>query len=58
VGIPEHIPGLPASLLKADNPASLYSFLVGFIIYLILAKGGMRPPVVGAGSDAPQQVLI
>jgi cytosine permease len=58
VGVPEHIPGLPVSLLKADNPASLYSFVVGFIIYLVLAKTGMRPPVVEAGSGTAQGVLV
>jgi cytosine permease len=58
VGVPEHIPGLPVSLLKADNPASLYSFVVGFIIYLVLAKTGMRPPVVEAGSGSAQGVLV
>jgi cytosine permease len=58
VGIPEHIPGLPLALLKADNPSSLYSFFVGFIIYLVLAKVGMRPPVVEAGSKVPQQQSI
>jgi cytosine permease len=51
VGIPEHIPGLPTALLKADNPSGLYSFVVGFIIYLVLAKAGMRPPVVETGSN-------
>jgi cytosine permease len=58
VGIPEHLPGLPASLVKLDNPASLYSFFVGFIVYLVLAKVGMRPPVVETGSDASQRVLV
>jgi cytosine permease len=58
VGVPEHIPGLPPSLLKADNPASLYSFVVGFIIYLVLAKAGMRPPVVAAGNGAARGVLV
>ena len=45
VGIPNQIPGLPASWIKADNPSVLYSFIVGFIVYLILAKLGLRPPV-------------
>jgi cytosine permease len=58
VGIPQHIPGLPAFFLKADNPASLYSFFVGFIIYLVLAKAGMRPPVVDAGSETSQRVFV
>jgi len=46
VGIPEHIPGLPAGLVKADNPSELYAFASGFLIYLVLAKVGLRPPVV------------
>ena len=45
VGMPEHIPGLPASWVKADNPAELYAFAVGFLTYIILAKAGLRPPV-------------
>jgi cytosine permease len=58
VGIPEHIPGLPITLLKADNPASLYSFFVGFIIYFVLAKVGMRPPVVEPGCNMRQQLSV
>ncbi len=46
VGMPEHIPGLPASWVKADNPSELYAFATGFLVYLILAKLGVRPPVV------------
>jgi cytosine permease len=46
VGIPDHIPGLPAAWIKADNPAVLYSFAVGFIVYFVLAKLGLRSPVV------------
>jgi cytosine permease len=45
VGIPEHIHGIPATWIKADNPSGLYSFVVGFIIYLVLAKAGLRSPV-------------
>ena len=45
VGIPEHLPGMPATWIKADNPSGLYSFVVGFIIYLVLAKAGLRSPV-------------
>jgi cytosine permease len=58
IGIPEHIPGLPASILKADNPSGLYSFVVGFLIYLVLAKAGMRPPIVEAGNSTSQQVVV
>jgi cytosine permease len=58
VGIPEHIPGLPAALLKADDPSGLYSFVVGFIIYLVLAKAGMRPPVIETASSTAQQPSV
>jgi cytosine permease len=46
VGIPDQIPGLPAGLVKADNPSELYAFASGFVIYFVLAKVGLRPPVV------------
>lgn len=41
-GIPDHLPGIPAAWVKADNPAVLYSFAVGFFAYLILARLGLR----------------
>ena len=46
VGMPEHIPGLPAALVKADNPSALYAFACGFVIYIVLARLGLRPPLV------------
>jgi cytosine permease len=46
VGIPEHLPGIPATWVKADNPSGLYSFVVGFFVYLVLAKAGLRSPIV------------
>jgi len=46
VGIPNHIAGLPSAWVKADNPAVLYSFGVGFIVYFALAKLGLRSAVV------------
>ena len=46
VGMPEHIPGLPAALVKADNPSELYAFATGLVVYAVLAKAGLRPPVV------------
>ena len=54
VGIPEHIPGLPASWVKADNPSGLYSFIVGFVVYIVLSKVGLLPPVVDV-SDGLQR---
>jgi cytosine permease len=49
VGMPEHIPGLPAALVKADNPAALYAFATGFVVYIVLSRLGLRPPVVAMG---------
>lgn len=46
VGIPEHIPGMPSAWVRADNPSGLYSFLVGFIVYVIVASLGLRPPLM------------
>jgi cytosine permease len=45
--MPEHIPGLPPALVKADNPSELYAFASGFVIYILLSR--LRPPVVEAG---------
>lgn len=50
IGIPTHIPGLPASFIKADHPAVLLSFLVGFVVYWLASKAGLRPQVISAES--------
>jgi cytosine permease len=49
VGIPEHIPGLPAAWVSADNPSVLYCFGVGFVVYIALAGVGLRPAVIDGG---------
>jgi cytosine permease len=46
VGVPDLVPGLPAALVKDDNPSCLYSFAVGFLVYLLFAQLGVRPPVI------------
>jgi purine-cytosine permease-like protein len=46
VGILDRIPGVPAAWIKADQPAVLISFFVGFAVYWVLAKAGTRPEVV------------
>ncbi|HVA00317.1 MAG TPA: cytosine permease [Terriglobia bacterium] len=46
VGILNSIPGVPASWVKADRPAVLFSFIVGFVVYLVLAKAGLLPELV------------
>lgn len=53
VGIPGHLPGLPATWVRADNPAMLYSFIIGFFVYLALAAAGLRPPVFGNDEIGP-----
>jgi cytosine permease len=46
IGVPNLVPGLPAALVKADNPSCLYAYAAGFLVYLLLAKLGLRPPVL------------
>ncbi len=48
VGILGDIPGVPASWVKADQPAVLISFVVGFVVYLVLAKIGAWSALVPA----------
>ncbi len=50
VGIPDKIPGVPANWVRADNPSALYSFVVGFVVYIMLSYFGLRAPVVGVTS--------
>lgn len=56
VGIPDHIYGLPAAWVKADNPAVLYSFGAGFIVYFVLAKAGLRSSVINRSEDVAARV--
>ena len=49
VGIPSYIPRLPAAWVRADNPSVLFSFVVGFVVYVVLAWWGFRPAVIGGG---------
>lgn len=53
VGIPDHLPGIPPSWVKVDNPSVLYSFVIGFLVYLILAKAGLRSAVIPEGEMGP-----
>ncbi|MEJ2009080.1 MAG: cytosine permease [Acidobacteriota bacterium] len=46
VGILNQIPGIPASWLRVDSPAVLFSFIVGFVVYFVLAKAGALPELV------------
>ena len=53
VGVLPQIPGIPAALANVDSPAPLFSFVVGFVVYWLLAKAGMRPPAVALPESAP-----
>jgi cytosine permease len=46
VGILSYIPGIPGSWVRADRPAVLFSFLLGFAVYWVLGKAGLRPAVI------------
>ena len=45
VGILPFLP-LPAEILPYTQPAPLYSCIVGYVVYVALAKAGMEPKVV------------
>ncbi len=46
VGILNSIPGVAAGWVKADRPAVLFSFIVGFVVYFVLAKAGALPELI------------
>ncbi|HEY6292277.1 MAG TPA: cytosine permease [Terriglobia bacterium] len=46
VGVLPQIPGVPSAWVQADRPAPLFSFVAGFLVYWVLAKAGVWPPVV------------
>jgi cytosine permease len=47
------LPNLPVSaeIKNLSQPAPLYSFIVGFVVYLALAKAGMEPRVAPGGVE-------
>jgi cytosine permease len=45
VGILPFLP-LPAGVKTYVEPAVLYSFITGFVVYLVLAKAGLQPKIV------------
>ena len=45
VGILPFLP-LPADVMPYTQPAVVYSFVVGFVLYWVLAKAGMQPKTV------------
>lgn len=55
IGILPFLP-IPADVKPYVQPAAVYSFIAGFVIYAVLAKLGLQPKVVeGATAPAPQQ---
>ncbi len=55
VGILDRIPGVPAGLVHLDQPAPLYSYILGFLVYYGLAKAGLRPPLAATADLKPVQ---
>jgi cytosine permease len=51
VGILPFLP-LPAEIQPYTQPAVLYSFVAGFVIYWILAKAGLQPRNVALAQAA------
>jgi cytosine permease len=45
VGILPFLP-LPAEVVSYLQPAALYSFIVGFLVYMLLAKAGLEPRTI------------
>ena len=45
VGILPSLP-LPADVIVYAQPAPLYSFIAGFVVYWVLAKAGLEPKTV------------
>ncbi len=44
--------GLPAETLSYLQPVAVYSFIVGFVVYAVLAKAGLQPKTVPMASSA------
>ena len=59
VGILPLMP-LPAEILPYTQPAALYGFLVGFVVYLGLAKAGLEPRLASnfAGGQARKPAAV
>ncbi len=57
VGAPNIIPGIPAAWVNADSPSPVFSFVVGFVIYWLLAKAGLRPATVAPSELVPSEAL-
>jgi len=54
VGILPFLP-IPAEVVSYLQPAALYSFIVGFVVYMLLAKAGLEPksvPMAAKGTAA------
>jgi cytosine permease len=51
VGILPFLP-LPAEVLPYTQPAALYGFIAGFVVYMGMAKAGLQPKTIG-GLGAP-----
>jgi cytosine permease len=63
VGIPLHLIGLQSLRIAPEkfsfiNPAPVIAFVIGFVLYIVLAKAGLQPEVVEmttAAAEAPPE---
>ncbi len=46
VGILDHLPGVPSILVNLDRPSVLWSYVIAFVVYYLLARAGLCPPAV------------
>jgi cytosine permease len=49
---------IPEDLKAHLQPAAVYSFVAGFVVYLILAKAGMQPKVVSERVNTVQGASV
>jgi cytosine permease len=49
---------LPANVIGYLQPAAVYSFVAGFVVYMILAKIGLQPKVVSERVNTAQGASV
>ena len=57
VGIMKFLP-IPANVAAYLQPHAVYSFVAGFLVYIILAKAGLQPKVVAERVNTAQGATV
>jgi cytosine permease len=55
IGIVQFLP-IPADLKPYLQPAAVYSFIAGFLVYVVLAKAGLQPKLATTSAVGSQQM--